>query len=76
MNLIMMKTKMKTVIIALAVIAVGMSFVATQSYAESTSFDIDPNEERAWVINMVNHGNDPTTKIGYTCSHGHMNFGC
>ena len=63
---------LKIAIIILAIVSIGLTGITGQSFAES---EIE-KDDRSWVINMINHGNDPTTKIGYPCAHGHMSFGC
>lgn len=70
MNIIsMMNRKIIALIATVAVISIG-----GMAYAD---LDSEVSEdERSWVKNMVNHGNDPTQKIGYGCAHGHMSFGC
>lgn len=63
-------------IIALIATVTVMS-IGGMAYAELGSDISEVSEdERSWVKNMVNHGNDPTQKIGYDCAHGHMSFGC
>ncbi len=67
-------TNLKITITLLAIVSIGLTGMTMQSFAES---GIGHNsEERSWVTNILNHGNDPTTKIGYECAHGHMSFGC
>ena len=67
-------TNLKIAIIILAIVSIGLTGMGVQSFAES---GISHNsDERSWVTNILNHGNDPTTKIGYGCAHGHMSFGC
>ena len=67
-------TNLKIAIIILAIVSIGLSGMEMQSFAES---GIGHNSEKSsWVTNILNHGNDPTTKIGYGCAHGHMSFGC
>ena len=67
-------TTLKIAIIILAIVSIGLTGMGMQSFAES---GISHNaEESSWVKNILNHGNDPTTKIGYGCEHNHMSFGC
>ncbi len=65
-------TTLKMAIIILAIVSIGLTGMSMQSFAESEI----QKDERPWVMSIVNHGNDPTTKIGYECAHGHMSFGC
>ena len=67
-------TTLKIAIIILAIVSIGLISMSIDSFAES---GIDHNSDgRPWVTNLLNHGNDPTTKVGYGCAHGHMSFGC
>jgi hypothetical protein len=62
----------KIAMILIAIVTIGVMGIGVVSFADSGI----EKDERAWVINMLNYGNDPTTKIGYECAHGRMNFGC
>ena len=67
-------TNLKIAIIILAIVSIGLTGMGVQSFAES---GISHNsDERSWVKNILNHNNDPTTKIGYECEHNRMSFGC
>ena len=68
-------TTLKIAIIILAIVSIGLTGMTMQSFAES-GFGHHNSDKRSWVENMVNHGNDPTMKIGYDCQHDHMSFGC
>ena len=68
-------TTLKIAIIILAIVSIGLTGMTMQSFAENGFGHHNP-ENRAWVENMINHGEDPTTMIGYDCKHGHMSFGC
>lgn len=65
----------KRIIIPLVLLAVvvGISSLGISMADETSEIQSD---DRPWVMNMINHGNDPTTKPGYNCGHGHMSFGC
>jgi len=67
-------TNLKIAITLLAIVSIGLTGMTMQSFAESGI--IHNSEDRSWVKNILNHGNDPTTKIGYECQHAHMSFGC
>ena len=67
-------TTLKIAIIILAIVSIGLTGMTMQSFAENGI--AHNSDDRAWVKNILNHGNDPTTKIGFECAHGHMSFGC
>ncbi len=67
-------TTLKIAIIILAIVSIGLISMSVDSFAEN-GFGHN-SDERSWVANILNHGNDPTTKIGFECAHGRMSFGC
>ena len=68
-------TTLKIAIIILAIVSIGLTGMTMQSFAES-GIGHHNSDKRSWVENILNHGNDPTTRIGYDCQHDHMSFGC
>ena len=70
-------TTLKIAIVIFAIVSIGLTGITVQSFAMQHFTESDNQEnERAWVITLLYHDNDPTTKIGYSCAHGHMSFGC
>lgn len=65
-------TMLKITIILLAIVSIGLTGMTMDSFAVSQI----QKDELPWVKNILNHGTDPTTKIGYGCEHNHMSFGC
>lgn len=65
-------TTLKITITLLAIVSIGLTGMTMDSFAVSQI----QKDERPWVENLLNHGTDPTTKIGYDCEHNRMNFGC
>ncbi len=68
-------TTLKITIIILAIVSIGLISMSVDSFAEHGNGHHN-SDKRSWVENILNHGNDPTTKIGFECAHGRMSFGC
>ena len=68
----------KVILFASLFVVMILTFTGTITVDAAQHENSYPNEDSkpSWIINMENRNNDPTLKIGYDCSHGHMSFSC